>query len=155
MADQVLEIIHILGAAVLFGTGLGIAFFFWWANRSASTATIAGVARIVVVADFLFTLPAVIVQPITGAWLAFERGYALTEGWLAAAIVLYLIAGACWIPVVWLQLRLRDLAAGAAETGDSLPALYQCYYRIWFALGWPAFGAVVAIIVLMVTKPVF
>ena len=153
MLYEILEILHILGAAILFGTGLGIAFFMWWANLSGDPATIAPVSKIVAVADYAFTLPAVIAQPITGAWLAIEADIPLTEGWLALALLLYVLTGACWIPVVWIQLKLRDLASAAAAAGEPLPEQYRRLYRIWFALGWPAFIAVVAIVVLMVTKP--
>lgn len=150
-----LETIHVLSATVLFGTGLGIAFFMWRAHRSGDPRIMAGVYRNVVLADFVFTTPAVIVQPATGVWIALEHGMPLTQGWLLASILLYVLAGACWLPVVWLQIRARDLAVAAAETGGALPPRYTKYFRIWFALGWPAFIAVILIFFLMINKPVF
>jgi len=155
MSNYVLAItfVHIVGAAVLLGTGIGIAFFMWMANRSGSAATIAQTARTVVIADTLFTATAVVVQPISGAALAWMTGYSLLEPWILAALVLYGLVGACWLPVVWIQLQLRDLAATAAASGTPLPARYQQLFRIWFALGWPAFAGVLAIFVLMVWRP--
>jgi uncharacterized membrane protein len=147
-----LKLIHILGAAVLFGTGLGIAFFLWMANRKADAATIAATARIVVVADAAFTASAVVVQPVTGVALAWLGGYSLLESWIVASLVLYVAVGLCWLPVVWIQLRLRDLAADAARAGAGLPETYRALYRIWFWLGWPAFAGVIAIFVLMIWK---
>ena len=148
-----LKLVHILSATILFGTGLGTAFFMWRADRSADVAAIAATARTVVLADWLFTLPAIVVQPLTGVWLIVEVGYGFTETWLIAAYLLYLVVGACWLPVVWLQLKMRDLAAAAFADDARLPPLYHRYMRIWFALGWPAFVAVVATFYLMVARP--
>ena len=145
--------IHILSAAVLLGTGAGIAFFFWMAHLGGNVTAIAQTARIVVIADFLFTLPAVVVQPATGVWLIWLRGYAFTEGWIVLALVLYLLIGACWVPVVFLQIKARDLALAAASAGQALPAAYHRIIRLWFWLGWPAFLAVLAIYGLMLFKP--
>ena len=150
-----IKLAHVLGAAVLFGTGLGTAFFQWRADRSGDVAAIAVTTRHVVLADWIFTTPAIVAAPATGLWLALDAGYALTEGWLMLAIALYLLAGACWLPVVWLQMRLRDLSAAAHAAGAPLPPAYRRRMRIWFALGWPAFAAVVAIFFLMVFKPDF
>jgi uncharacterized membrane protein len=145
--------VHILGATVLFGTGLGIAFFMWQAHRTGDAGAIAATARIVVVADFCFTLPAVIVQPATGVWLALDLGYPILDGWLLVAILLYVFVGACWLPVVWIQMRLRRLAEQAHHAGSALPGAYYRLFRIWFALGWPAFLSVIAIFFLMIAKP--
>jgi uncharacterized membrane protein len=152
-AYLLLKVIHILSAAVLFGTGLGIAFFMWRADRSADVAAIAATARQVVLADWLFTAPAVIVQPVTGYLLAIEAGYALNERWLLLSAGLYVLTGACWLPVVWLQFRMKTLAEAACEQNAPLPAAYRRAMRLWFALGWPAFGAVIAIFFLMVFRP--
>ncbi|MEE8247199.1 MAG: DUF2269 domain-containing protein [Alphaproteobacteria bacterium] len=148
-----LKVVHVLGAAVLFGTGAGIAFFMWMAHLGGDVAVIHATARLVVIADFLFTLPAVVAQPLTGAWLVIEGGYAWSEAWLIWALALYVVIGACWIPVVFLQIRARDLAAAALRSGSALPWDYHRAMRLWFALGWPAFAAVIAIFVLMIFKP--
>lgn len=148
-----LRLIHILSATVLLGTGLGTAFFLWRADRSGDLPAIAVTARHVVLADFLFTAPAVVVQPVTGVLLAIEAGYGFTEPWLLASIGLYLLIGACWLPVVRLQLRMRDLAEAARAAGEPLPAAYHRAMRLWVALGWPAFAAILAIFVLMVFRP--
>ncbi len=148
-----LKLAHVLGATVLFGTGLGTAFFMWRADRTGDVAAIAATARTVVLADWLFTLPAVVAQPVTGWLLAEAGGYDLSEGWLLLSILLYAVIGACWLPVVWLQLRMRDMAAAASLAGVALPHAYRRCMRIWFALGWPAFLAVLAIFVLMVFRP--
>ena len=110
-----LKFVHILGASVLFGTGLGIAFFMWMAHRTADVATIAATARIVVVADTVFTVTAVIVQPISGALLAWSIGYSLLDWWIAASLILYIVVGVCWLPVVFIQIQLRDLALDGVE----------------------------------------
>jgi len=149
----VLKFLHLIGTAVLFGTGVGIAFFLLLAHRTKKAAVVAAVARIVVIADFLFTATAVVVQPVTGVLLAVEIGFSLREGWIVLSILLYLLVGALWIPVVFMQIRMRDLAAAAAEQGGALPAEYHRLFRLWFAFGFPAFGAVLAIIWLMIAKP--
>jgi uncharacterized membrane protein len=145
--------IHIISSTILFGTGLGTAFHGLMANRSGDLAATAIVNRNVVLADWLFTTPAVLVQPATGLWLALYAGFPLTSGWLLLALILYGVVGACWLPVVWLQLRMRRLAKTALREGTALPELYYLYSRWWFALGWPAFAAVLAIFYLMVAKP--
>ena len=147
------KLIHILSGAVLFGTGMGIAFFMVWANRTRDPRTIAGVARIVVVADMIFTATAVVVQPLSGLWLIHLQGYSLWEPWLVVAYALYALTGACWLPVVWIQLRLARLAEEAASKALPLPPRYDRLYRLWFALGFPAFAAVMGIYAMMVFKP--
>jgi uncharacterized membrane protein len=149
----VLKLIHLLGAAVLFGTGLGIAFFMYMAHRSRDAVTIAATARTVVIADAVFTLNAVIAQPVSGAALALSIGYSLWEPWIVLSLVLYVVVGLCWLPVVAIQLRLRELAAAAARAGTPLPDPYHRLFRIWFGLGVPAFLGVVAIFALMIFKP--
>ena len=149
----VLKFLHIVGATILLGTGFGIAFFLWAANRTGRAAVVAPVARIVVFADFVFTATAVVVQPITGVFLARQMGFSLNESWIAVSIVLYLITGAFWVPVVFMQIKMRDLAIKAARDGRALPAEYHRLFRRWFVFGFPAFGAVLAIVCLMIAKP--
>ena len=148
-----LKFVHVVGAAVLLGTGAGIAFFMLMAHLGGRPIVIAGVARIVVIADFVFTASAVVVQPITGILLARLLGYSLWEGWIVWSIVLYFVTGAFWLPVVWMQMRMRDLAAAAVKEELPLPAVYHRLFWLWFAFGFPAFGAVLAIFWLMIAKP--
>ncbi len=147
------KLIHILGATVLFGTGLGIAFFMVMAHRTRDPAIIAHTAGIVVLADAAFTASAVIIQPVSGAFLASAIGYSLWESWIAASLALYVLIGACWLPVVWIQAQMRNLARRAAEQGTALPERYHRLFRVWFVLGWPAFIGVMAIFALMIFKP--
>jgi uncharacterized membrane protein len=148
-----LKLVHVLGAAVLLGTGAGIAFFMLMAHRTGDPATIAAVARIVVIADALFTAAAIIVQPISGSVLAWTMGLPVTEPWIVAALVLYVMVGLCWLPVVKIQIELRNLARQAAREGTPLPARYHQLFRVWFVLGWPAFIGLIAIFALMIWKP--
>ncbi len=144
--------LHILSATVLFGTGIGTAFQMVWAMRGNRAEVVAGVGAGVVMADRLFTLPAGLVQPATGLWLAHLAGWSLTEPWLLLTYALYGIAFAAWVPVVRLQYRIRDLCR-AAGVGP-VPREARQLYRLWFLLGWPGFGALVAVLWLMVSKPV-
>lgn len=145
--------LHILGATVLFGTGLGTAFQMFMAHRSGDTATIARVARNTVLADWVFTTPAVILQPVTGLTLVYLAGYGWSDTWLVVSIALYGFTGLCWLPVVFIQVEMARLAAAALRAGAPLPPRYHRLFRLWFALGWPAFLAVLAILHLMVAKP--
>lgn len=149
----VLKYLHIMGASVLLGTGAGIAFFMLLAHMTGKPAVIAGVARIVVIADFVFTTTAVIVQPITGVALAWNVGYSLTEGWIVLSIILYIFTGMFWLPVVRMQMEMRRLAEAAVRDDTALPIRYHDLFRRWFAFGFPAFGAVMAIFWLMITRP--
>lgn len=149
-----LKTIHILSSTLLFGTGLGTAFHGWMANRSGVLAARRVVNRNVELADWLFTTPAVIVQPVTGVWLAHLAGFPLTTPWLIAAIALYVLVGACWLPVVAIQISMRRIAE-ATPDGTELPQRYHALARWWFALGWPAFIGVIIIFWLMVAKPEF
>lgn len=149
----VLKYLHVIGASVLLGTGAGIAFFMLVAHLRRDPAVIAGTARIVVLADFVFTATAVVLQPITGVALAWHVGYSLTDGWIALSIVLYLVTGAFWLPVVWMQVRMRDLAVAAVRNGTPLPVAYHRLFRTWFVFGFPAFATVLAIFWLMITRP--
>ena len=155
MAEHYLALkwLHVVGAAVIFGTGLGTAFHFWITWRGGNVVAIAAAARSTVLADYLFTLPAVILQPITGIAMAFAAGYPLTATWIFASLLLYLVAGACWVPVVFIQRRLRALAEESARTSTPLPEAFTRLARTWFVLGWPAFIAVAAIFWLMIARP--
>lgn len=148
-----LKWVHILSSTVLFGTGLGTAFHMWFAHLRGDVATVAVVAANVVLADWLFTMTAGIVQPVTGVLLALESGHDLSTSWLVATYMLYVLAAFCWFPVVRLQIRVRDIARACAANGTALPAAYHRSMRIWFALGWPAFLSLVAVFYLMVAKP--
>lgn len=147
----ILKYLHVLGAVVILGTGTGIAFFMLMAHRSRDAAFIGRTARIVVIADMLFTATAVIAQPVTGYLLAREVGFPLAEPWIVASLVLYVVAGIFWIPVVWIQMRMRDVALASA--GGELPPAYDRLFRIWFIFGFPGFGSVMLILWLMIAKP--
>jgi uncharacterized membrane protein len=149
-----LKIAHVVGATVIFGTGSGIAFFMLMAHVSGNADFIGRTARTVVIADIVFTATAVAVQPVTGWLLMQQTGLTFAESWLSVSLALYLVAGVFWLPVVWIQARMRDLALTAAAQGVPLPAQYHRLFRTWFLFGFPGFGAVLAIIVLMVAKPV-
>jgi uncharacterized membrane protein len=155
MLMDVLRWLHVIGATVLFGTGAGIAFFMVMAHQTRNAALVAHVASTVVIADFLFTATAVIVQPVTGFALIWFGGWPWTEGWILLSLILYVFTGVFWLPVVWIQMQLRDIARQAAANGAPLPARYHRLYWTWFAFGWPAFAAVLAILWLMVVKPQF
>ncbi|MBV8465417.1 MAG: DUF2269 domain-containing protein [Burkholderiales bacterium] len=148
-----LKWLHILSATFMFGTGFGTAFYMFFANRSGNVEAIAVVTRWVARADWWFTTPAVIFQPLSGLWMVHLAGFAMTARWVVWAVGLYALAGACWLPVVWLQLRMRDMAADASANKQSLPAKYWRYERIWTVLGFPAFGALIVVYWLMVNKP--
>ena len=145
--------LHVIGACVLLGTGSGIAFFMLMAHRSGRPSIIAHTAQVVVVADLVFTTTAVVMQPITGLLLATLLGWQLTEGWIVVSIILYGIIGLFWLPVVWIQIRLRDMARAAEANGKPLPPDYYRMFRIWFACGVPAFVAILGIVWLMLARP--
>lgn len=145
--------LHVLGATVLIGTGAGIAFFMVMAHRTRDASLIAHVASTVVIADFLFTASAVLVQPLTGIWLAILIGWPLDTPWLLVSYALYLLIGLFWLPVVRIQMRMRNLARDAAASDEELPDEYHRLYKIWFACGFPAFAAILAIVWLMLEKP--
>ena len=153
MLPELLKWLHIIGATVLLGTGAGIAFFMVMAHRTRNAQIIAHTASIVVIADWLFTASAVVLQPITGFLLAWQVGWPLTEFWLLASLALYVFTGTFWLPVVWIQHELRNMAREAVKADGVLPARYFALFRIWFLCGFPAFFAVLAIIWLMITKP--
>jgi uncharacterized membrane protein len=153
MAYLLLKYLHVIGAAVLFGTGAGIAFFMLMAHLTGKAATVAAVARIVVIADFVFTATAVVLQPITGMGLVWTVGYALGEGWIVLSIILYLVTGVFWLPVVWMQMRMRAIAEKAVAERQPLPPVYHKLFWTWFAFGFPAFASVAAIFWLMIARP--
>lgn len=154
MSYQLLKLLHILSSTILFGTGLGSAFYFWRAHQQADLQARYFAVRNVVIADWAFTTPAVIIQPITGYLLMQILRLTFSTPWIIHTLILYLLIGACWLPVVWLQIRMRDLLKVALESNiPNLPKQYQFYYNCWFYLGMPAFSAVIIIFYLMVYKP--
>ena len=149
----VVKWLHVLSSTFLFGTGIGSAFYMLFASLSRDAKVAAFVVRYVVVADWLFTATSVVVQPLTGIWLIHLAGLPWTARWIVWSIVLYFVAGACWLPVVWMQLRMRAMARVAAVRGEALPESYWRFFRLWVALGIPAFVALVVVFYLMVAKP--
>jgi len=149
-----LKWIHIISSMLLVGTGFGSAFYLYFIHRTRNVQAIAEVSRLVVRADFWFTTPAVLIQPISGIALASIAGYSLTQNWLVWTFILYSLAGLCWLPVVWLQIQMARMAMQAQKQQEALPARYWQYTRYWEWLGYPAFLAMLAVYVLMVFKPV-
>jgi uncharacterized membrane protein len=146
--------LHILSSTLLFGTGLGSAFYMYFASRTRDPRVIATVVRYVVIADWAFTTPTIILQPLTGLYLMHFAGVPFETPWILWSLALYLLAGAAWLPVVWMQIRMRDMAAVAVRGSTPLPARYWMYLRAWIALGVVAFLALVIVFYLMVAKPV-
>ena len=144
---QLVKLIHIVSAAVLFGTGLGIAFFMLKAHLSGSKEAMAVTTANVVLADWLFTTPAVIIQAITGLWLTMQLSIPLNSLWFVLVISLFVLVGACWIPVVAIQIRIRNII-----TAGGSPEQYRGLMKAWIALGVPAFLGVLVLYYLMVTK---
>lgn len=145
--------LHVMSATVLFGTGIGSAFYMFFSNRSRDTRTIAAISRRVVIADWVFTTPTAVLQPLTGFYLAALAGWSLQSPWLAWSTALYVFALACWLPVVWLQIRMSRMAGNAVQRGEALPALFWRYHGWWTLLGTLALVAFLAIFYLMVVKP--
>jgi uncharacterized membrane protein len=145
--------LHILSATAMFGTGFGTAFYMFFTNRSGNVQAISVVTRLVARADWWFTTPSIIIQPLSGFWMIHLAGFPLSSAWIVWSAALYLLAGACWLPVVWLQLRMRDMAATAARDATPLPGRYWQFEKIWTALGVPAFAALMVVYWLMVHKP--
>jgi uncharacterized membrane protein len=145
--------LHVLGAIVILGTGTGIAFFMLMAHRTNDVDFIARTASVVVIADAIFTLSAVILQPVSGGLLMMLSATSFTERWLLVSLALYAVAGLFWIPVVFMQIEMRDLARKASEQRAALPERYFVLFRRWFAFGFPGFGATMLILWLMVAKP--
>jgi uncharacterized membrane protein len=153
MEYLIIKWLHIVSSTLLFGTGIGSAFYLLFASLSRDVRAIAVVSRHVVRADWLFTATTVVFQPLSGFYLAHLAGFPLNSRWIVWSVMLYLVAGACWLPVVWLQMRMRDMAQASARDGLALPALYWRYLRIWAALGVPAFFALIIVFYLMTAKP--
>lgn len=153
MSYLTFKTLHVFSMILLFGTGLGSAFYKFMADQSGDVRSMMTTNRHVVLADWLFTTPTIIIQPVTGYFMLSQAHFPLTTPWLLASIVLFLIAGACWLPVVVLQIRMRDLTVQAVNDNTALPDIYFRYAHIWFWLGVPAFIAMVLIVYLMVYKP--
>jgi uncharacterized membrane protein len=154
MEYLIVKWLHILSSTFLFGTGIGSAFYMLFTSISRDVRAIAVVSRHVVVADWIFTATTGVIQPLTGIYMIYLAGFPWTSGWIMWSVGLYLLAGACWLPVVWIQYRMRDMAQVAARDNAELPEQYWRYLRIWVALGIPAFFALVIVFWLMVAKPV-
>lgn len=148
-----LKTLHILSSTVLFGTGLGIAFFMFRSYFTQDLTQKLYAAQNTVLADYMFTLPAVIIQPATGLGLIHLSGYEWNEPWLLVTYGLYILAGLCWLPVVWLQIQMKNLVKAAVLKKEPLPTIYQTYFKLWFILGWPAFLGLVGVFYLMTAKP--
>ena len=153
MEYQIVKWLHILSSTFLFGTGIGSAFYLFFVNRARDPRAIAVLIRYVVLADWLFTIPTIVFQPLSGIYLVRQAGFPWQSAWLVWSVVLYFLAGACWLLVVWLQLRMRDMAQEALRTGSEIPQRYWRYHRRWTKLGIPAFVSLVIVFYLMVAKP--
>jgi len=151
---QIIKTIHIISSAILFGTGAGIAFFMYRSQFTENVSKKYYAVQNTVIADYIFTLPAVIIQPLSGFWLISQGGYNWTDLWLVITYVLYIIVGLCWLPVVWIQIQLKNMLAESIGSGVELPDRFQTLFKIWSTLGFPAFLGLIAVFFLMVFKPV-
>jgi len=152
MEYLIVKWVHILSSTLLFGTGLGSAFYMFFASRTRDPHVIAVVVKYVVIADWLFTTPTIILQPASGLYLVHLAGFPLSAPWLLYSILLYFLAGAAWLPVVWMQIQMRGMAQEAVRQNTALPERYWNFLRLWVSLGVVAFVALVVIFYLMVTK---
>lgn len=153
MDYMIVKWIHVVGSTLLFGTGVGSAFYLLAATLTRDSRAIAVTSRHVVIADWLFTASTAILQPVTGYMLMRIANFSWELAWLRVSIMLYVVAIACWLPVVWLQMRMRTVSAAAAGAQTPLPPAYWRYFRWWFALGVPALFSFLAIFYLMIAKP--
>lgn len=149
----IIKTLHIISSTLLFGTGLGIAFFMYRSHYTSDLHEKYYAVRTTVLADFIFTFPAALIQPVTGAWLVWRAGYVWDSHWLLLSYCLYLLAGACWLPVVWIQITLSRMLRHCINEKKALPERYSKFFRLWFILGWPAFLSLILIFYLMTTKP--
>jgi uncharacterized membrane protein len=154
MTYAIVKWLHVLSSTILFGTGIGSAYYMFFISLSGDARAAARVVGLVVVADWVFTTTTIVVQPVTGLILAHLAQIPLTSRWILWSIVLYFVAGACWIPVVLIQIRMKRLADAASLVGAPLPGAYRRLFRWWTALGVPAFVSLVIVFYLMVAKPV-
>lgn len=145
--------LHILSSTLLFGTGIGTAYFMISAVLTRDPKIIAAVGKNVIIADWLFTATTVVIQPVTGFYLVYLANIPLTSRWVFWSTALYILAGACWLPVVWLQIKMHQLAENANLNKNDLPSLFWRYFSLWIALGIPAFIALIIVFYLMVAKP--
>lgn len=150
----IIKYLHVFGAIVILGTGTGIAFFMLMAHRNGDPAFIARTAATVVIADMLFTASAVLLQPVTGGLLMMLSNTSFAERWIVSSLGLYAVAGLFWIPVIFMQIEMRDLARTAEAQGEPLPPRYFALFRRWFLFGIPGFGSVMLILWLMIAKPI-
>ena len=150
----IIKTLHIISSTILLGTGLGIAFFMLRSYFTQDLHEKLYSARATVLADYIFTFQAAILQPLTGAWLVWKSGYAWTDFWLVSSYVFFAIAGVCWLPVVWIQIQLKKILEQSIKNQTRLPQRYHKLFNLWFILGWPAFIGLVAIFFLMVGKPI-
>ncbi len=150
----IVKTLHILSSTILFGTGIGIAFFMLRSYFTQDVHEKLYAARNTVLADYIFTFPAVILQPVTGAWLVWQGGYDWMDLWLVITYAIYMVAGLCWLPVVWIQIQLKQMLIHSVESGEALPLRYNKLFKVWFLMGWPAFIGLVVVFFLMVMKPV-
>ena len=150
----VIKTLHIISATVLFGTGMGIAFFMFRSHFTDDLHNKLYATRGTVLADYIFTFPAAIAQPISGIWLVWQSGYNWMDLWLLSTYIIYIIAGLCWLPVVWIQIQLKKIVQESINNKTVLPVRYHSLFKIWFILGWPAFIGLVIVFFLMVSKPI-
>jgi uncharacterized membrane protein len=149
---EILKFVHVLSATFLFGTGVGTAFFMWMAHKSKDINALRTTTRHVILADWVFTTPAAIIQPVTGWLLMRELGWSFESRWFLAVVLLYVLVGICWVPVVVIQYRLRRFADSVAAFSE-LPVEYHASMRSWTALGVLAFFAMFGLFALMIFKP--
>lgn len=150
----VVKALHVISATILFGTGLGIAFFTFRSHFTDDVQQKLYAIRTTVLADYLFTAPAAVVQPLSGAWLVWKGGFEWSDTWLLATYAIYILAALCWLPVVWIQIELKKMLVHSVSNRTSLPERYHSLFRVWFILGWPAFIGLAIVFFLMVAKPV-
>jgi uncharacterized membrane protein len=149
-----IKFVHLIAAAAMLGTWLGIAVFMLLAHRSGNTSVVALTSRFAVSTEFIVMVAAVALQPISGFALAWAIGLSPTdEFWIVLSLGFYVLVAAAWLAALRVEIRIRDMARQAALDGVPLPDAYRRLFRFYSALVWPALAVTAVLFALMIWQP--
>jgi uncharacterized membrane protein len=156
MLDLILAIkfVHLVGAAAMLGTWLGVAIFMLLAHRSDNPSVVAVTSRFAVTVQLRVMIAAVAIQPISGFALAGAIGVSpVGEFWLVLSLPIYALIVAAWIVALRTEIRIRDLTRQAALDSVPLSEPYRALFRRYSAFTWPALAGTVVLFLLMTWQP--
>ncbi|MDQ0115862.1 DUF2269 family protein [Paenibacillus harenae] len=146
-------VLHLLGVLLMAGNIITAAFWKIRADLAGNPIVIHQAAKNVMIADYAFTIPGLVMIIVSGGAMASESGVTWTGiNWLTLSLILLSVTGIIWLAIlIPLQRKMIRSSADGIKTG-TISAEYRRASRQWAIYGVAATLLPIIILYLMVMK---